>query len=45
MARSSRFETRIRVPDFFLFVYFSRGTLPTKKGVRKGTGTVLSPPE
>ena len=27
----------MRVPDFFCFVHFSRGTLPTKKGVREGT--------
>ena len=33
--RSSSREVRIRVP--FFQVYCSRGTLPTKKGVRKGT--------
>ena len=35
-SRSSSREVRIRVP-FFQDVYFSRGTLPTKKGVKKGT--------
>ena len=35
--RSSSREVRIRVPEFFAVVYFSRGTLPTKKGVKKGT--------
>ena len=31
ISRSSSREVRIRVPTFFGFVYFSRGTLPTKK--------------
>ena len=35
--RSSSREVRIRVPDFFSVVDFSRGTHPTKKGVRPGT--------
>ena len=30
-------EVRRRVPDFCSVVDFSRGTLPTKKGVRQGT--------
>ena len=34
-ARSSR-EVRLRVPDFFSVVHFSRGTtLPTKKGTER----------
>ena len=33
--RSSSREVRTRVRRFFLFVYFSRGTLPTKKGERR----------
>ena len=33
-ARSSSRELRIRVPTFSV-VYFSRGTLPTKKGERR----------
>ena len=36
-ARSSSREVRIRVP-FFCNLFFSWGVLPTKKGVRKGTG-------
>ena len=31
LSRSSSREVRIRVPTFFLDVYFSRGTLPQKK--------------
>ena len=35
-ARSSRFERREQVGTrFFSAVYFSRGTLPTKKGERR----------
>ena len=36
VARYSSREVRIRVPTFSV-VDFSRGTLPTKKGLRKGT--------
>ena len=42
LARSSSREVRIRVPFVFSVVYFSRRTLPTKKGVRKGTTGGLS---
>ena len=34
VARSSRFEVRISWHQLFCEVYFSRGTLPTQKGVR-----------
>ena len=34
---SSSREVRLRVPIIFSAVYFSRGTLPTKKGERTGT--------
>ena len=36
--RSSSREVRIRVPTFFLVVYFSRGTLAQKRGEKGTTG-------
>ena len=40
MTRSSSIEVRIRVPFFLWSILVGSRTLPTKKGVRKGTGDV-----
>ena len=41
VSRSSSSEVRIRVPFVFSVVYFSRGTLPTKKGKRALLGSIF----
>ena len=39
--RSSSREDRITVPDFYIVVDFSRGTLPTNKGVKRVLGDLV----